>query len=143
MSDILDRILAVKRTEIAASMNVKPIEVLQREARTMPPPRDFAGALSLKIVSGRAAVIAEIKKASPSKGLLRADFDPPEIARSYAAHGAACLSVLTDSQFFQGAPSYLQAARARVRIARPAQGLHDRSAIRSPRLAPWAPTQSC
>ncbi len=112
MSDILDRILAVKRTEIAANMTVKPIEVLQREARTMSPPRDFAGAIAMKIRSGHAAVIAEIKKASPSKGLLRADFDPPAIARSYAESGAACLSVLTDTQFFQGAPSYLQAARA-------------------------------
>ncbi|MEO8040745.1 MAG: indole-3-glycerol phosphate synthase TrpC [Betaproteobacteria bacterium] len=112
MSDILDRILAVKRTEIAVNMTVKPIEILQREARTMSPPRDFAGAIAMKIRSGHAAVIAEIKKASPSKGLLRADFDPPAIARSYAESGAACLSVLTDTQFFQGAPSYLQAARA-------------------------------
>jgi len=112
MSDILERILAVKRAEIAAATNVKSLEALEREARAMPPTRDFAGALRTKIGAGRSAVIAEIKKASPSKGLLRADFDPPAIARSYADNGAACLSVLTDAQFFQGAASYLRAARA-------------------------------
>jgi len=112
MSDILERILAVKATEIAAARAAKPLAELEREARSMPPARDFIGALRSKIAAGRSAVIAEIKKASPSKGLLRADFDPPAIARSYAANGAACLSVLTDEQFFQGGASYLRAARA-------------------------------
>ncbi len=112
MSDILERILKVKATEIGAAQAAKPLAVLEREARRMPPARDFVGALRSRIASGLPAVIAEIKKASPSKGLLRADFDPPAIARTYAANGAACLSVLTDEQFFQGGARYLQAARA-------------------------------
>lgn len=112
MSDILDRILAVKRTEIATAGGAKALDVLEREARSMPPARDFVGALRAKVAAGRPAVIAEVKKASPSKGLLRADFDPPEIARSYARGGAACLSVLTDVHFFQGSADYLRAARA-------------------------------
>jgi indole-3-glycerol phosphate synthase len=112
MSDILEKILKVKATEIAAARAVKPLAVLEREARRQPPARDFAGALRSKIAAGRPAVIAEIKKASPSKGLLRADFDPPAIARTYAANGAACLSVLTDEQFFQGGAGYLRGARA-------------------------------
>lgn len=112
MSDILDKILAVKRTEIAQASAAKSLEALEQEARTMPPARDFVAALRAKLAAGRPAVIAEVKKASPSKGLLRADFDPPEIARSYARGGAACLSVLTDVMFFQGGPDYLRAARA-------------------------------
>ena len=111
MSDILQRILARKAEEIAAAKRVRPLERLREEARAAPPPRDFAGALRAKIAGGQAAVIAEIKRASPSKGLLRADFDPAAIAASYAAHGAACLSVLTDREFFQGAPQDLAAAR--------------------------------
>lgn len=111
-SDILDRILAVKRTEVAAARAAKSLEALEREARAMPPARDFVGALQARIAAGRPAVIAEVKKASPSKGLLRADFDPPEIAKSYVRGGAACLSVLTDVTFFQGAAEYLRAARA-------------------------------
>ena len=111
-SDVLDRILAVKREEITTAKAAKPLEAIRREAEAADPPRDFLGALRAKIVSGRAAVIAEIKKASPSKGMLRADFRPAEIAQSYARHGAACLSVLTDRQFFQGDPDYLQQARA-------------------------------
>lgn len=112
MSDILDKILAVKRTEIAQASAAKSLEALEQEARTMPPARDFVAALRAKLAAGRPAVIAEVKKASPSKGLLRAEFDPPEIARSYARGGAACLSVLTDVKFFQGCPDYLRAARA-------------------------------
>jgi indole-3-glycerol phosphate synthase len=111
MSGILDKILAHKAEEVASAKRARPLERVRDEARAAPPPRDFAGALRAKIADGQAAVIAEIKKASPSQGLLRADFDPAAIAASYAAHGAACLSVLTDRQFFQGAPQYLAAAR--------------------------------
>lgn len=112
MSDILKRILAVKCDEVAAAQAAKPLAALREEAHVLPAPRDFVGAIRAKIAAGQSAVIAEIKKASPSKGVLRADFRPAEIAADYAAHGAACLSVLTDRQFFQGAPEYLQAARA-------------------------------
>ena len=111
MSDILDRILAVKREEVAAAREIKPLEVVRREAGLAPPPRDFVGALRSRIAAGQAAVIAEIKKASPSRGLLRDDFRPAEIAASYARHGAACLSVLTDAQFFRGSPDDLRQAR--------------------------------
>ncbi len=113
--DILNKILAVKQEEVAAASKVKPLAAVRAEAeaqRDQTPPRDFVGAIRSKIATGKAAVIAEIKKASPSKGVLREDFRPAEIAADYAAHGAACLSVLTDRQFFQGAPEYLQAARA-------------------------------
>ena len=110
-ANVLDKILAHKAEEVAAAKCERPLERLRDEARAAPPPRDFAGALRAKIARGQAAVIAEIKKASPSKGLLRADFDPAAIAASYAAHGAACLSVLTDREFFQGAPQYLAAAK--------------------------------
>ncbi|MBE0619904.1 MAG: indole-3-glycerol phosphate synthase TrpC [Burkholderiales bacterium] len=111
MSDILDKILAHKAKEVAAAKQERPLADMRAAARAAPPARDFIGALRAKIADGQAAVIAEIKKASPSKGLLRADFDPAAIAASYAAHGAACLSVLTDREFFQGAPQYLVAAR--------------------------------
>jgi indole-3-glycerol phosphate synthase len=110
--DILQRILAVKREETAAARAAKPLELLRREAQAAPSARDFTGALRAKIAAGQAAVIAEIKKASPSKGVLRADFRPAEIARGYAQHGAACLSVLTDRQFFQGDAVHLAEARA-------------------------------
>ena len=110
--DILKRILAVKREEIAAGLALKSLAQLRVEAQARAPARDFVGAIRARIAVGRPAVIAEIKKASPSKGVLREDFRPAEIARSYEAGGAACLSVLTDRQFFQGAPTYLQAARA-------------------------------
>jgi len=111
-NDILQKILAVKREEVAAARAAKPLTALRAEAAVQPPPRDFAGAIRAKVSLGKTAVIAEIKKASPSKGVIRADFRPGEIAASYAAHGAACLSVLTDRQFFQGAPEYLMEARA-------------------------------
>ena len=111
MSDILDKILAHKADEVAAAKARRPLTDVRAAAIAVAPPRDFVGALRSKIAAGRAAVIAEIKKASPSKGLLRADFDPATIAASYAAHGAACLSVLTDREFFQGEPRYLAAAR--------------------------------
>ncbi len=112
MSDILEKILAVKRKEIAAAKQKRPLAALRGDAEQAGKPRDFAGALRSKIATGLPAVIAEVKKASPSKGLLRADFDPAAIARSYARHGAACLSVLTDEEFFQGSRDYLVAARA-------------------------------
>jgi indole-3-glycerol phosphate synthase len=112
MSDILKKILSVKRQEVAEALARKPLNQVRREAEGALPVRDFAGGIRAKIESGRAAVIAEIKKASPSKGVLREDFKPAEIAQSYAKHGAACLSVLTDAQFFQGSAAYLREARA-------------------------------
>ena len=112
MPDILERILERKRGELDAARAAVPLAEMQRRAASAPPPRDFAGAMAAKIGAQRPAVIAEIKKASPSRGLLRADFDPAAIARSYEAGGAACLSVLTDRDFFQGAPEHLAQARA-------------------------------
>ena len=112
MSDILRRILAVKAEEVATASRATPLEHVIGEARAAPPPRDFVGALRAKVAAKLPAVIAEIKKASPSKGLLRERFDPAEIARSYERAGAACLSILTDSEFFQGRLDDLRAARA-------------------------------
>jgi len=111
VSDILDRILAKKAEEVAAAEAVRSREAIEADARAAPPPRDFEGALRAAIAAGRPAVIAEIKKASPSKGVIRENFDPAAIAASYERAGAACLSVLTDRAFFQGAPEYLVAAR--------------------------------
>ena len=112
MSDILNKIIATKHEEIAAAKAVKPLSAVEAEAVAQAAPRDFVGAIRRKIAAGQAAVIAEIKKASPSKGVIRPDFKPADIARSYEQHGAACLSVLTDRQYFQGCPEYLQQARA-------------------------------
>lgn len=112
MSDILNKILAVKRDEVAAARAALSDAVVRELAAAQAPARDFVGAIRSRIGAGRPAVISEIKKASPSKGVIREDFHPAEIAASYEKAGAACLSVLTDRQFFQGAPEYLQAARA-------------------------------
>ena len=112
MSDILQRIVAVKREEIAAARARRDLASLRRDAESLGGLRDFVGGLRARIAAGRAAVIAEIKKASPSKGVLREHFVPSEIAASYARHGAACLSVLTDAQFFHGSAAYLEQARA-------------------------------
>ncbi|WP_414450430.1 indole-3-glycerol phosphate synthase TrpC [Burkholderia sp. 22PA0099] len=110
MSDILNRIIDVKRQEVAAALRSTPLEALKLEAETRDL-RDFVGALRAKHAAGQPAVIAEVKKASPSKGVIREHFVPAEIAASYAQHGAACLSVLTDEQFFQGSARYLEQAR--------------------------------
>ncbi|MGE5526720.1 MAG: indole-3-glycerol phosphate synthase TrpC [Rhodospirillaceae bacterium] len=112
MADILQRILAVKAEEIAHARAQHPLDEVRARARAQAAPRDFVGAMQAKLAAGKAAVISEIKKASPSKGVLRERFDPAAIAASYAAHGAACLSVLTDVQFFKGDMAHLEAARA-------------------------------
>ena len=116
MSDILNKILDVKKDELRAAKKIQDLASLRRDVEQNTALRDglrhFEAALRSKIDAGLPGVIAEIKKASPSKGIIRPDFDPAQIATSYAAHGAACLSVLTDVQFFQGAPEYLQQARA-------------------------------
>ncbi|WP_291992319.1 indole-3-glycerol phosphate synthase TrpC [Candidatus Accumulibacter sp. ACC003] len=112
MSDILKRILAVKRDEVAMAQAATPLPTLRARAESQPPARDFVGTIRARIAAAQPAVIAEIKKASPSRGVLRADFRPAEIAASYQQHGAACLSVLTDGPFFQGTPAYLRAARS-------------------------------
>jgi indole-3-glycerol phosphate synthase len=116
MSDILDKIVAVKREEVAAAIQRKSLAVVRADAESRVLTRDFVGALKAKIAAGKPAVIAEIKKASPSKGVLREDFIPADIAQSYAEHGAACLSVLTDVQFFQGEVDYLKQARASCQL---------------------------
>jgi indole-3-glycerol phosphate synthase len=116
MSDILNKIIAVKREEIASNLKKKPLAMVRADAESRVLTRDFVGALRSKIAAGRAAVIAEVKKASPSKGVIRADFIPADIAQSYAEYGAACLSVLTDQQFFQGSVDYLKQARASCQL---------------------------
>jgi indole-3-glycerol phosphate synthase len=112
VSDILRRILATKRAELEAARASVPLAEMERRARAQAAPRDFARALRAKLAAGKPAVIAEIKRASPSKGLLRDPFEPAAIARGYAAAGAACLSVLTDREYFRGAPEHLMQARA-------------------------------
>ena len=112
MTDILNQIVATKREEIALAQKTKPLSAVRFDAESRVLSRDFVGAMRAKVASGRPAVIAEVKKASPSKGVLRPDFIPADIAQSYAEHGAACLSVLTDRQYFQGSTDYLKQARA-------------------------------
>ncbi len=112
MADILRRIVEVKTQEVAAARLAVPEADIEQQANMAMPPRDFVGALRAKIAAGKSAVIAEVKKASPSKGVLREHFDPAAIAKSYEKHGAACLSVLTDQQFFQGSIAHMKAARA-------------------------------
>ena len=112
MSDILNKIIATKHDEIAALMRAKPLLAVRAEAEANADIRDFVAAIEAKIAGGSSAVIAEVKKASPSKGILRENFDPAAIAMSYESGGAACLSVLTDAPYFQGSVEYLQRARA-------------------------------
>ena len=116
MSDILEKIVAVKHQEVAAAQRRKPLAAVRSDAESRVLTRDFVGAMRSKIAAGHPAVIAEIKKASPSKGVLREEFIPADIAQSYAEHGAACLSVLTDVEFFQGSVDFLKQARASCQL---------------------------
>jgi indole-3-glycerol phosphate synthase len=116
MSDILDKIVAVKHQEVMAAKRRKSMDIVRADAESRVLTRDFVGAMRAKIAAGKPAVIAEIKKASPSKGVIREEFIPADIAQSYAEHGAACLSVLTDVQFFQGEVDYLKQARASCQL---------------------------
>ena len=116
MADILEKIIATKHRELNAALQASPLLAVKAAAEAATKPRDFIAVICAKIAAGNAAVIAEIKKASPSKGVIRADFNPSEIAKSYAAGGAACLSVLTDVEYFQGSAEYLKQARAACKL---------------------------
>src|SRR5687768_1404774 len=116
MADVLERILAYKRDEVAAAKATCPPKAIRERALAAPAVRPFAGAIASRLSRGEFALIAEVKKASPSKGLIRADFDPPSLARAYEDGGAACLSVLTDAPSFQGAPEYLASARDETKL---------------------------
>jgi len=116
MTTILDRIITTKREEIAHRAATTPLEALRERAEHRTPARGFAAALQSAVAQGNSAIIAEIKKASPSRGVIRDDFDPPAIATTYAAHGATCLSVLTDEQYFQGHDTFLSAVRETVAL---------------------------
>ena len=116
MSDILNQIVAAKREEVASALERKSLAAVRADSESRVLTRDFEAALRAKVAGGQSAVIAEIKKASPSKGVLREDFVPADIAQTYAEHGAACLSVLTDSQFFQGSVEFLKQARASCQL---------------------------
>ena len=116
MSDILQKILATKAEEVSAAKIAVPLETLKQQIQHAPPPRGFIAAIQAKHAANEPAIIAEIKKASPSKGLIRADFNPASHAKDYEIAGAACLSVLTDEQYFQGSPDYLRQARDAVAL---------------------------